>query len=173
MRIGSWGKALVLWAGMVPALGLAADAGQAALVERVIAVEDACQRQALVAGVLQDLASNGHQLALASRPTDQALATFAWQQHLFHVYAGLAEQWPVAQWSRQGVQLAGGVHRGALDWEVARPDLLAWQQRRAQLTVPTPGCEARPPRAVRRLRADLVGWIRRAAAYKAVHETLQ
>lgn len=151
----------------------AADPQQERLTQRVIALADGCQRHALVAQVRAGVAAQGQQLALDTTPGGDELAVFAWQQHLVYVIAGLAEQWTVAQWSREGASLAGRLRNGDMAWVQARPALRQWQQRAVSLPPAAAGCPVRMPRQVRRLGNDLIAWIVPAARQRAVSSGME
>ena len=151
----------------------AADTQQDRLTQRVIALTDGCQRHALVAQVQAGVAARGQQLALDTPPGGDVLAIFAWQQQLLYVIAGLAEQWSVAQWSREGVSLAGRLRNGDMPWVQAQPALRHWQLRAASLPPAAQGCPTRVPRRVRRLGNDLVAWIVPAARQHAISSGME
>lgn len=142
---------------------------QAALISQVVAVTDACQRQNLVADLYGALLGGAITVdpAQASLPDTQTLSAVAWQQHLFYVFAGLAEQWPVAQWSREGTALAGQFQSGDRDWGKERHLLAQWQESgqalmsQAPLDCPVASLE------VQALGDALARWIIQTASEKA------
>lgn len=155
--------AVMLLAGM-PVVGVAGqseESQQQVLIERVGAISDACQQQWLMQGIHTDLARDGYRLPLTSLPGDDVLSRFAWQQHLLYVFAGLAEQWTLASWAREGAAVAAQLRAGTLGWQAAQPTLRQWENVGQNLEVSPPQgeCAAGIPRKIKRLREDVSSWI--------------
>lgn len=165
MRLATAAMVMILLAG-VPAHADVADRQKRQMIERVVALQDRCQQQALIQGVGQELARSGWPMPVHSVPSDVALSRFAWQQHLFHVFAGLAGQWTVAQWSREGAAMAARVHAGTEAWIDVQTALEKWQEAGAEvLDVQDADCRTQAlTGSTRKLGKTLSRWIIDSAA---------
>lgn len=168
MRIGL--KVFLLFAvAWVPAHAVAKEMpGQSEMLDRVIALTGPCNQRQLLLGTYDDIAATRPALPSTTHRGQKILARMIWQNHMLYVFAGVAEQWDLANGFMKGTVLLGQIRSGEREHEAGVREFAAWQGDIEVLRAKSVGsnrdaCPAGASPATLKLRADLGRWILRQA----------